>query len=177
MKAPLGHTVLGDMLPRISEAARLSRRYTQYTNHCLRATSVGILKDSGFDDRAVCRLTGHKNSQSLESYCRSSENEKQALACALDGKMCRSRDVEDSSSSSKAAEMTTSCSRQDSFAFKNSVIHNLTINIKSEGDTSLKKSGLLSVSNGLLSVSNGHLTRNKSLLRFCVIKWEWKIST
>ena len=55
MKAPLGHTVLGDMLPRISEAARLSRRYA---NHCLRATSVGILKDS--DDRAVCRLTGHK---------------------------------------------------------------------------------------------------------------------
>ena len=123
----------GDMLPRISEAARLSRRYT---NHCLRATSVGILKDSGFDDRAVCRLTGHKNPQSLESYCRSSENEKQALARALDGKMCRSRDVEDSSSSSKAAEMTTSCSRQDSFAFKNSVIHNLTINIKSEGDAS-----------------------------------------
>ena len=41
MKAPLGHTVLGDMLPRINEAARLSRRYT---NHCLRATSVGILK-------------------------------------------------------------------------------------------------------------------------------------
>ena len=82
------------------------------------------------------RLTGHKNPQSLESYCRSSENEKQALARALDGKMCRSRDVEDSSSSSKAAEMTTSCSRQDSFAFKNSVIHNLTINIKSEGDAS-----------------------------------------
>ena len=133
MKAPLGHTVLGDMLPRISEAARLSRRYT---NHCLRATSVSILKDSGFDDRAVCRLTGHKNPQSLESYCRSSENEKQALARALDGKMCRSRDVKDSSSSSKAAEMTTSCSLQDSFAFKNSVIHNLTINIKSEGDAS-----------------------------------------
>ena len=132
-KAPLDHTVLGDMLPRISEAARLSRRYT---NHCLRATSVGILKDSGFDDRAVCRLTGHNNPQSLESYCRSSENEKQALARALDGKMCKSRDVEDSSSSSKAAEMTTACSRQDSFAFKNSVIHNLTINIKSEGDAS-----------------------------------------
>ena len=87
MKAPLGHTVLGDMLPRISEAARLSRRYLRerraaslirgnmsprYTNHCLRATSVGILKDSGFDYRAVCRLTGHKNPQSLESYCRSS---------------------------------------------------------------------------------------------------------
>lgn len=133
MKASLGHTVLGDMLPRISEAALLSRRYT---NHCLRATSVCILKDSGFDDRAVCRLTGHKNPQSLESYCRSSENEKQALARALDGKMCRSRDVEDSSSSSKAAEMTTSCSRQDGFAFKNSFIHNLTINIKSEGDAS-----------------------------------------
>ena len=96
MKAPLDPTVLGDMLGRISEAARLSRRYT---NRCLRATSIGFLKDSGFDDRAVCRLTGHKNPQSLESYCRSSENEKQALARALDGNMCRSRDVEDSSSS------------------------------------------------------------------------------
>ena len=68
--------------------------------------------------------------------CRSSENEKQALARALDGKMCKSRDVEDSSSSLKAVGITTSCSRQDSFAFKNSVIHNLTINIKSEGDAS-----------------------------------------
>ena len=177
MKAPLGHTVLGDMLPRISEAARISRRYA---NHCLRATSVGILKDSGFDDRAVFRLTGHKNPQSLESYCRSSENEKQALARALDGKMCRWRDVEDSSSSSKAAEMTTSCSRQDSFVILSSrktaslsrTASFTTLRSTSRAKETLPKksgllsvsNGLLSVSNGLLSVSNGHLTRNKSLL-------------
>ena len=58
MRCPLGHTVLREMLVRISKAADLSQRYT---NHCLRATSITILKTTGFDDRAVCQLTGHKN--------------------------------------------------------------------------------------------------------------------
>ena len=81
MRCPLGHTVLREMLVRISKAADLSQRYT---NHCLRATSITILKTTGFDDRAVCRLTGHKNAQSLESYCGASESEKKSLAEALD---------------------------------------------------------------------------------------------
>ena len=46
-KMPLGHVVIGDMLPRISKAGQLSKRYT---NHCVRATSIVLLKKAGFDD-------------------------------------------------------------------------------------------------------------------------------
>ena len=38
---PLGHVVIGDMLPRISKAAQLSNRYT---NYCVRATSIVLQK-------------------------------------------------------------------------------------------------------------------------------------
>lgn len=31
------------------------------TNHCMRATSVTVLKEARFDDRLVCCLTGHNN--------------------------------------------------------------------------------------------------------------------
>ena len=175
MKAPLGNTVLGDMLPRISETARLSRRYT---NHCLRATSVGILKDSGFDDRAVCRLAGHKTLQSLGRYCRSSEKrEASSRTCA------RRKNVQvaihrgfflffESSGNDHFVQPTRQLRFQEQ---RHSQPHDQ--HQERRRRFLKKKSGLLSVSNGLLSVSNGHLTRNKSLLRFCVIKWEWKIST
>ena len=53
MKAPLGRN-LGDMLSGISKAAGLS---TRYTNHCIWATAVGILKRAGIDDRSICSVT------------------------------------------------------------------------------------------------------------------------
>ena len=80
---PLGHVVIGDMLLRISNASQLSRRYT---NHCVRATSVVVLKKSGLDVRSIWHFTGHKNAQSLDSFCGPSEEEKRALAAALEGK-------------------------------------------------------------------------------------------
>ena len=46
----LGHVVIGVMLPRISKAAQLSKRYT---NHCVRETSIVPIKKAEFDDRAV----------------------------------------------------------------------------------------------------------------------------
>ena len=82
-KMPLGHVVIGDMLPRISKAAQLSKHYT---NHCVRATSIVLIKKAGFDDRAVCNIPGHKNVQSLDSYCCPSEREIRSLSSALDGK-------------------------------------------------------------------------------------------
>ena len=81
MKCPLGHNIMRDMLPRISSAAGLSRRYT---NHCLRATVVTKLKKAGLEDRKICRVTGHKNAQSLESYEQSSEKELRGISTILD---------------------------------------------------------------------------------------------
>ena len=66
MKAPLGH-ILGKMMSRITEKARLSNIYT---NHCSRATSITLLKKAGFSDLAVCAVSGHKNVANLSSYCR-----------------------------------------------------------------------------------------------------------
>ena len=64
MKCPLGHNVLTSMMAQASEAAGLKRRYT---NHCVRATVVTKLKNAGYEDRAICKMTGHKNLQSLAS--------------------------------------------------------------------------------------------------------------
>ena len=79
MKSPLGHTVIREMLPRICVAAQLSRRYT---NHCMRATSVTMLKKDGFDDCLVCGLTGHKNTKSIKSYYQPSEEDRESGCCA-----------------------------------------------------------------------------------------------
>jgi len=81
MKSPLGHNILRDMMPRLSTSACLSRRYT---NHCLHATVVTKLKEAGVEDRKICRITGHKNAQSLENYERSTEKEIRAVSKILD---------------------------------------------------------------------------------------------
>ena len=79
----LGHNLLGSMIERISERAGLSKKYT---NHCVRATAVTILKENGVEDRKVCLVTGHKSEKSLEHYNRPTTSECSDLAQYLDGK-------------------------------------------------------------------------------------------
>ena len=81
MKCLLGHNIMRDMLPRISSAAVLSRLYT---NHCLRATVATKLKKAGLEDRKFCRVTGHKNAESLGSYEQSNEKELRGISTILD---------------------------------------------------------------------------------------------
>ena len=82
-RMPLGKVVVQDMMPRISMHADLSVRYT---NHCVRATSVVLLKKAGFEDREVCFITGHSNPKSLSSYSQPDEEMKAKMALALDTK-------------------------------------------------------------------------------------------
>jgi hypothetical protein len=42
---------------------------TEYTNHCIRATTITLLNDSGFESRHIVTVSGHKNQASLTSYC------------------------------------------------------------------------------------------------------------
>ena len=81
MKSPLGHNLLGKMMARISEKSGCSMIYT---NHCLRATSITILKKSGFSDIVVCSVSGHKNVASLKSYCRPHGEDCKTMAEAID---------------------------------------------------------------------------------------------
>ena len=82
-KMPLGKVVVQDMMPRISMQADLSVRYT---NHCVRATSVVLLKKAGFEHREVCFITSHSNPKSLSSYSQPDEEMKAKMALALDTK-------------------------------------------------------------------------------------------
>ena len=55
-----------------------------YTNHSIRATGIVLLKESGFGDREICRVSGHKAIGSLEHYDPSNSIEKKAeMASAL----------------------------------------------------------------------------------------------
>ena len=71
------------MMPRTSMHAGLSVRYT---NHCVRATSVVLLKKAGFEDHEVCFITGHTIPKSLSSYSQPTEEVKAKMAFAMDTK-------------------------------------------------------------------------------------------
>lgn len=63
---PMGHNSIGDMMPKMSESAGLSKRYT---NHSLRATAVHLLDSTGrFSSRHIMSVTGHKSESSLKTY-------------------------------------------------------------------------------------------------------------
>ena len=54
-KSSVGKNTLGDMMSTISKKAGLSRIYT---NHCVRATCIGILDKAGFANRFTrCPVT------------------------------------------------------------------------------------------------------------------------
>ncbi len=62
---PLGKNNLDNLLSRMSKKAGLS---THYTSHCIRATSVNILKAAGLENSRVRSVTGHKSDSSIDSY-------------------------------------------------------------------------------------------------------------
>ena len=65
-KEPFGATTMSEFMKRLSRTAVLS---TEYTNHCIRATTITLLNDSGFESRHIVTVSGHKNQASLTSYC------------------------------------------------------------------------------------------------------------
>lgn len=62
---PLGVNTLASMMKRISEAANLSK---SYTNHCVRATAITLWSDAGIPNRHIMAISGHRNEQSLVHY-------------------------------------------------------------------------------------------------------------
>lgn len=62
---PLGINKLGKMMAEISEAAGLSRIYT---NHSVRATAITVWSNAGVPNRHIMAISGHRNEQSLVHY-------------------------------------------------------------------------------------------------------------
>ena len=81
MRSPLSHNLLQGFMKEISKAARVSQ---QYTNHCIRATTVVHLKQAGIEDRKICEISGHKNPNSLAVYDKTSPAQAVQMSAKID---------------------------------------------------------------------------------------------
>jgi hypothetical protein len=74
---------LNNIVKSISMDADLS---TNYTNHCVIATTITLLSHAGIEAREIMRISGYKNEQSIKSYnTDSSEAQKQMYSGILHG--------------------------------------------------------------------------------------------
>lgn len=62
---PQGIHTINSFMTTISKCAELGQRYT---NHCVRATTVGVLAAAKVNKKAIRAITGHANDCSLDSY-------------------------------------------------------------------------------------------------------------
>ena len=79
----IGINTLGKKMKEISKLANLSK---EYTNHSIRATSVTILDESGFEARHIMSVSGHRSESSIRSYTsKTTDGIKHAMSTGLSG--------------------------------------------------------------------------------------------
>ena len=71
--AVLGKDTLGNFMKDLSTECGLSQ---SYTNHCIRVTTVNVMKEQGCSDDQISFVTGHKNSSSIIRYARNRTDER-----------------------------------------------------------------------------------------------------
>ena len=87
--APLGEHTIAEFMKRMSIDAKLSQIYT---NHCTRATACKTLSDASFDRSDITKITGHKDTRSLDTYIgEASSVTKRALSDTLSELMCHKK--------------------------------------------------------------------------------------
>ena len=85
-RKPLGHNTLAKTVSRMCSSAGIEG---YKTNHSLRATSTSRLYHSGVDEQLVMERTGHKSTDGVRSYKRTSESQREALSDILNRKKPR----------------------------------------------------------------------------------------
>lgn len=81
VKQPVGVHLIGQIMKRISSEADTA---TQYTNHCIKATTATVLKKAGLQPLDIMAVTGHKNVASLDSYAKGPDmNDRQKMSGIL----------------------------------------------------------------------------------------------
>ncbi|XP_048767947.2 uncharacterized protein LOC125674728 [Ostrea edulis] len=77
----LGKNSLGQMMQNISKQADLSK---VYSNHCIRATCITLLDESGYEGRHIMTVSKHKSETSLKHYVsKAREKKKREMSNAL----------------------------------------------------------------------------------------------
>ena len=68
MKAPLGQNEIGKFLSTAAKNAGLHRERKKVTNHSVTKTCISTLLDADVPENFVAQLSGHKSTESLQSY-------------------------------------------------------------------------------------------------------------
>ena len=83
MKAPLGKNQIGKFLSSAADNAGIQRIGGKVSNHSVRKTSISRLLDANTPENFVAQLSGHKNTQSLQSYKSASEQHQRQMSHTL----------------------------------------------------------------------------------------------
>ena len=84
MKAPLGKNQIGKFLSTAAKNAGISQKAgAKVTNHSVRKTSVSRLLDEGVPENFVAQHSGHKNTDSLQSYKSAGEKQQKQMSMIL----------------------------------------------------------------------------------------------
>jgi hypothetical protein len=77
----VGQRTLGDKMKNLSRSAQLSYLYT---NHSIRATTISILDECGYEARHIMAVSGHRSENSIRSYAaKTSLSKKRKMSEAL----------------------------------------------------------------------------------------------
>ena len=121
---PLGHANLGSTVSRLCKTAGISGFYT---NHSLRATATTRLYQSGVDEQLVMERTGHRSLDSVRSYKRTSDCQREAMSNILNGGK-RPRQSSTVPASSLEANVSTSSQQLHALSLPSAVFQNCTVN-------------------------------------------------
>ena len=92
----IGKNTLGNKMKAISKLADLSR---EYTNHSIRATSVTILDECGFEAHHIMCVSGHRSEASIRSYASKTKSGiKLAMSAGLSNALCEIPNLADQDS-------------------------------------------------------------------------------
>ena len=83
MKAPLGKNQIGKFLSSAADNAGIQRTGAKVSNHSVRKTSISRLLDASTPENFVAQLSGHKNTQSLQSYKSAGEKHQRQMSYIL----------------------------------------------------------------------------------------------
>lgn len=119
-KQVIGKHSIDNLMPHLSAKLHLSQRYT---NHCIRVTMVTVLKENGYSNSDIARVTGHKNPLSVERYSRKRrDTEFENMAEALhSGNTSRNVEIQHVSKKANIVTLTSNtthqCGKEPSVAF------------------------------------------------------------
>ena len=68
----------------LSEKYNLSK---EYTNQSLRATTITLLDEEGFEARHIMSISGHRSETSIKHYSRTGETKKRKIAETISSRL------------------------------------------------------------------------------------------